>query len=150
MRWRCCCAGCSAGRGARPRSRVSRAWRRSSSPWWRSTSSSPTSTAFSDMDVKPEPSLLLVGTDFRCAPIELRELVSCTGEQAEHALVHLLARPGVTEAFLLSTCNRTEIYLQPQDEDEAYRTSLDVIFLQKAPELEKPGRLYVKRNGEAA
>ncbi|HEX3528117.1 MAG TPA: glutamyl-tRNA reductase [Thermoanaerobaculia bacterium] len=102
------------------------------------------------MDVKQEPSLLLVGTDFRCAPIELRELVSCTGEQAEHALVHLLARPGVAEAFLLSTCNRTEIYLQSQDEDEAYRTSLDVIFLQKAPELEKPGRLYVKRNGEAA
>ena len=101
-------------------------------------------------DVKQEPTLLLVGTDFRCAPIELRELVSCSGEQAEHALVHLLARPGVTEAFLLSTCNRTEIYLQPQDEDEAYRTSLELIFLQKAPELEKPGRLYVKRNGEAA
>jgi glutamyl-tRNA reductase len=97
-----------------------------------------------------EPPLLLVGTDFRCAPIELRERVSCTGEEAEHALVHLLARPGVSEAFLLSTCNRTEIYLQPQDEDEAYHTALDLIFLGKAPELEKPGRLYVKRNGEAA
>jgi glutamyl-tRNA reductase len=97
-----------------------------------------------------EPPLLLVGTDFRCAPIELRELVACTGEEAEHALLHLLARQGVAEAFLLSTCNRTEIYLQPQDEDEAYRTVLDLIFLKKAPELEKPGRLYVKRNGEAA
>jgi glutamyl-tRNA reductase len=97
-----------------------------------------------------EPPLLLVGTDFRCAPIELRERVSCGGEEAEHALVHLLARPAVTEAFLLSTCNRTEVYLQPQDEDEAYRTVLDLIFLRKAPELERPGRLYVKRNGEAA
>jgi glutamyl-tRNA reductase len=97
-----------------------------------------------------EPPLLLVGTDFRCAPIELRERVSCTGEEAEHALVHLLARPGVSEAFLLSTCNRTEVYLQPQDEDEAYRTVLELIFLKKSPELERPGRLYVKRNGEAA
>jgi len=97
-----------------------------------------------------EPSLLLVGTDYRCAPIELRELVSCTGEEAEHALIHLLARPGVAEAYLLSTCNRTEVYLQPRDEDEAYRTVLDLIFLRKSPELERPGRLYVKRNGEAA
>jgi glutamyl-tRNA reductase len=91
-----------------------------------------------------------VGTDFRCAPIELRERVSCTGEEAEHALVHLLARTGVSEAYLLSTCNRTEVYLRPQDEDAAYHTVLELIFLAKAPELERPGRLYVKRNGEAA
>lgn len=97
-----------------------------------------------------EPPLLLVGTDYRCAPIELRERVSCTGEEAEHSLLHLIARPGVAEAYLLSTCNRTEAYLQPRDEDEAYRTVLDLIFLKKAPELERPGRLYVKRNGEAA
>jgi len=97
-----------------------------------------------------EPPLLLVGTDYRCAPIELRERVSCTGEEAEHALLHLIARPGIAEAYLLSTCNRTEVYLQPRDEDEAYRTALDLIFLKKSPELERPGRLYVKRNGEAA
>src|SRR5436853_6070767 len=97
-----------------------------------------------------DPPLLLIGTDYRCSPIELRERVSCGSEEAEHALVHLLARPGVAEAFILSTCNRTEVYLQPRDEDEAYRTVLDLIFLKKAPELEKPGRLYVKRNGEAA
>lgn len=97
-----------------------------------------------------EPPLLLIGTDYRCAPIELREMVSCTGEEAEHALLHLIARPGVAEAYLLSTCNRTEVYLQPRDEDEAYRTVLDLIFLKKSPELERPGRLYVKRNGEAA
>ena len=97
-----------------------------------------------------DPPLLLVGTDFRCSPIELREKVSCNGEEAEHALVHLLARPGIAEAYILSTCNRTEVYLQPRDEDEAYQSVLDLVFLRKAPELEKPGRLYVKRNGEAA
>ena len=48
------------------------------------------------------------------------------------------ARPGVAEAYLLSTCNRTEVYLQPRDEDAAYQTVLELIFLQKAPELEKP------------
>ena len=56
----------------------------------------------------------------------------------------------MAEAFLLSTCNRTEILLQPRDEDEAYRTALELVFLKRVPDLEKPGRLYVKRNGEAA
>ena len=99
---------------------------------------------------RPAPPLLLVGTDFRCSPIELRERVSYAKEDAEKALVHLLARSEIAEAFLLSTCNRTELYLQPRDEDGAYRAALDMIFLPRSEELERPGRLYVKRNGEAA
>lgn len=97
-----------------------------------------------------EPPLLLVGTDFRCSPIELRERVSLGKEAAEETLVHLLASPGIAEAFILSTCNRTEVYVQPRDEDEAYRAVLDTVFLRRVPEMERPGRLYVYRNGEAA
>jgi len=97
-----------------------------------------------------DPPLLLVGTDFRCSPLELRERVAFAKEEAEKTLVHLLARNEVAEAFLLSTCNRTELYLQPRDEDGAYKAALDMVFLPRAPELERPGRLYVKRNGEAA
>jgi glutamyl-tRNA reductase len=100
-----------------------------------------------------EPPLLLIGTDFRCSPIELREKVAYHGAEGEDLLVHLLARPGIAEAFLLSTCNRTEIYVQPRDpheEDEAYRAALELTFLKRVAEMEKPGRLYVKRNGEAA
>ncbi len=98
----------------------------------------------------PEPPLLLIGTDFRCSPIELREKVAYHGAEGEDLLVHLLARPGIAEAFLLSTCNRTEIYVQPRDEDEAYQAALELTFLKRVAEMEKPGRLYVKRNGEAA
>jgi glutamyl-tRNA reductase len=97
-----------------------------------------------------EPPLLLLGTDFRCSPIELRERVALDREAAEEMLVHLLASPGVAESFLLSTCNRTEVYVQPRDEDEAYRAVLDLVFLRRVPEMERPGRLYVHRNGEAA
>ena len=99
---------------------------------------------------RPEPSLLLLGTDFRCAPLELREQVAYGAEEGEELLVQLLARPAIAEAFLLSTCNRTEVYLQPRDEDEAYRTALELVFLRRDREFERPGRLYVKRNGEAA
>jgi glutamyl-tRNA reductase len=103
-----------------------------------------------DAPARPDPPLLLVGTDFRCSPLELRERVHYGKEEAESALVHLLARPEVAEAFLLSTCNRTEVYIQPRDEDGAYRAALEVVFLSRSAELERPGRLYVKRNGEAA
>jgi glutamyl-tRNA reductase len=91
-----------------------------------------------------------VGTDFRCSPLELREQVAYDPASGEELLVHLLASAGVGEAFLLSTCNRTEIYVQPRDEDEAYRAALEMTFLRRVPDFEKPGRLYVKRNGEAA
>ena len=99
---------------------------------------------------RQEPPLLLVGTDYRCSPIELREKVSYGKEETEEMLVHLLARAEVAEAFLLSTCNRTEVYLQPRDEEGAYNAVLNMVFLHRVPELERPGRLYVKRNGEAA
>lgn len=99
---------------------------------------------------KQEPSLLLIGTDFRCSPLELREKVAYGGQEGEDLLVHLLARPGIAEAFLLSTCNRTEIYVRPREEEEAYRAALELTFLRRVQEMEKPGRLYVKRNDEAA
>ena len=100
--------------------------------------------------LRPEPALLLLGTDHRCAPIELRERVAYKGDEGEELLVHLLARTEIAEALLLSTCNRTEIYLQPRDDEEAYRSALDLVFVKRAPEMELPGRLYVKRNGDAA
>jgi glutamyl-tRNA reductase len=98
----------------------------------------------------PDPPLLLVGTDFRSSPVELRERVAYGAQEGEELLVHLLARPQIAEAFLLSTCNRTEVLLQPRDEEAAYRAALELVFLKRAPELDRPGRLYVKRNGEAA
>ncbi len=99
------------------------------------------------------PPLLLVGTDYRLAPLELRERVSMSPREVEELLVALLARPSIGEAFALSTCNRTEVYLSPRDEGDeetAYRELLDLLFLARAPELGQPGRLYVQRNREAA
>jgi len=99
------------------------------------------------------PPLLLVGTDYRLAPLELRERVALSPAETEELLVALLARPSIGEAFALSTCNRTEVYLAPRDErdeETAYRELLDLLFLARAPELGQPGRLYVQRNKEAA
>ena len=96
------------------------------------------------------PSLVMIGTDFRRASLDLREKVSYSQEQAAEALVHLLARPEVAEACLVSTCNRTEVYLHPLDEESALRTALDLTFLSRVPEIEKQGRLTIKWHGDAA
>jgi glutamyl-tRNA reductase len=94
--------------------------------------------------------LLLVGTDHRSSPLELRERVAYAGEAAEGLLVHLLARPEVGEAALVSTCNRTEAYVEPREDEAAYRTVVELAFATRAPELADQGRLYVKRGREAA
>ena len=99
---------------------------------------------------RDEPLLLLVGTDHRCAPVNLREQVSLSAEESEEMMVHLLARDSIAETVILSTCNRTEVYLCPRDEETAYRECLDLVFRRRAPELDEPGRLYVHRGRAAA
>jgi glutamyl-tRNA reductase len=56
--------------------------------------------------------LLVLGLNHQTAPLALRERVAFASEAVGAALQSLLARPGVIEAALLSTCNRTEIYCQ--------------------------------------
>ena len=52
--------------------------------------------------------LLLVGTSYQRAPVELRELLAYDRDLRRQALERLGA--GGTEAAVLSTCNRTEVY----------------------------------------
>jgi len=54
--------------------------------------------------------LLALGLNHQTAPVGLREQVAFGPEQLQPALAQLLAEPGVREAVLLSTCNRTEVY----------------------------------------
>jgi glutamyl-tRNA reductase len=54
-------------------------------------------------------SLLLVGVSHRVAPVELRERVALSEEEAASLAARLGAESG--EAVCLSTCNRTELYL---------------------------------------
>ncbi len=55
-------------------------------------------------------SLLVVGLNHRTAPVEVRERIFFDAERLPRALAMLAAQPGVREALILSTCNRTELY----------------------------------------
>src|SRR5688500_14912561 len=55
-------------------------------------------------------SLAIVGISHRTAPLEVRERFVIDAHASAEAL-HRLAAIGCTEAVLLSTCNRTELYM---------------------------------------
>ncbi|MFN7962600.1 MAG: glutamyl-tRNA reductase [Thermoanaerobaculia bacterium] len=97
----------------------------------------------------PPPGLLLVGMDYRTAPLELRERVAYGEEEAAAALVHLLAREEIQEALLLSTCNRTEVYLGPRTPG-ATEAALEIVFQARSSQAVAPGRLFVRSGREAA
>ncbi|MEO7936729.1 MAG: glutamyl-tRNA reductase [Dokdonella sp.] len=54
--------------------------------------------------------LITLGLNHRCAPVALRERAAFSADATGSALTELLAQPGVREAVILSTCNRTELY----------------------------------------
>jgi len=55
--------------------------------------------------------LIAIGLNHLTAPIGLREQVAFDADAAEAALRDLAREPGVEEAMILSTCNRTELYV---------------------------------------
>lgn len=63
--------------------------------------------------------LLALGLNHQTAPLALRERVAMDGGQLPGALEALGQVPGVAEAALLSTCNRTEVYAQVEEGREA-------------------------------
>ena len=58
--------------------------------------------------------LLTLGLNHQTAPLEIREQAAVTVEHLENALQDLMQRPGIEEATLLSTCNRTEVYCRQE------------------------------------
>ena len=78
--------------------------------------------------------LLVLGINHHSAPLEVREKLAFPPETQSDALTSLASRPGVSEAVLVSTCNRTEVYCRADDmaavrawlKEEASRAGLDV------------------------
>src|SRR5215467_5930853 len=60
--------------------------------------------------------IVLVGLNHRTAPVEVREKVSFTGDQALQAASELRSRGILEETLVLSTCNRSEAYGVPPEE----------------------------------
>ena len=57
----------------------------------------------------------ILGINHQTAPVDVREKMAFNREQLPGALSQLAKLPGVEEAVVLSTCNRTEIYCATRD-----------------------------------
>ncbi|WP_252364688.1 glutamyl-tRNA reductase, partial [Escherichia coli] len=62
--------------------------------------------------------LLALGINHKTAPVSLRERVSFSPDKLDQALDSLLAQPMVQGGVVLSTCNRTELYLSVEERDD--------------------------------
>lgn len=63
--------------------------------------------------------LIALGLNHLTAPVSLREQVAFDATVAPEALGDLTRQPGVEEAMILSTCNRTELYVSVAEGFEA-------------------------------
>lgn len=63
--------------------------------------------------------VVLAGLNYRTAPVEIRERFTLSGDDLAVALTVLSGRPGIDEAVIVSTCNRTEIYVAAHDTETA-------------------------------
>lgn len=63
--------------------------------------------------------LITLGLSHHHAPLEARERLAFTQADVNAALQRLHGLPGVTEAALLSTCNRTEIFAVVENPEDA-------------------------------
>lgn len=87
----------------------------------------------------------MVGLSHRTAPVEVRERLAFPGDEARRAL-ETLRRAGHEEAVLLVTCNRTELYLNP--ESESALGQVEALLEQVAGPLPSSlGRYLYRRTG---
>lgn len=96
--------------------------------------------------------LLAVGLSHKSAPLELREQVTLPPKRAARFAELLVGRDGIAEAIVLSTCNRTEIYVAATGAGAPRQTEL-IALLAADADLD-PGRLagfsYALRGEEVA
>ncbi len=95
--------------------------------------------------------LFLLGVSHKTTPVEVRERLDFASRGLGPALEALAARPGASEAVVLSTCNRAELYVAC-DEVPAARADL-LAFLAEYHGLEAAAlapHLYERVDAEAA
>ena len=97
--------------------------------------------------------LVAAGLNHRTAPVDLREVVAIADHRMPEELRSLLARDGLAEAAILSTCNRTELYAVLDDSAAPYAEEVLTGFLAAVggvPTSRFSGHTYYYRDERAA
>lgn len=95
--------------------------------------------------------LLALGLSHKTAPLELRERLALTEGRAASVMGELTSTEQVMEAAIVSTCNRTELYLVVNDSVEAESVALSALSREaETRPTELIGHLYSLRATDAA
>ena len=94
--------------------------------------------------------IILLGLNHKTAPIELRECIAFSKEEADAALKAFGKAPAISEVVLISTCNRVEILMATQDKSNAVNTAKTFLAeIKKLPMADFEQALYI-HEGDAA
>ena len=93
--------------------------------------------------------LIAFGINHKTAPVDIREKVAFAPEKMEHALHECLGNGDVSEAAIVSTCNRTELYTNINEDNDV--SSLLDWFCQyhKLNKADVEPYIYLHSNNEA-
>lgn len=88
--------------------------------------------------------IALIGCNHRTAPVEFRERIAFTTEQARHAATALREQGILEEAVVLSTCNRSELYGVPVDSGAPVTEAMEEFLtsFHRIPRADLNGRFY--------
>ena len=75
---------------------------------------------------------LITGVSHKTAPVEIRERLAFREEALPKALANLKSREGISEALVLSTCNRVEIIVTTSDDSDPQSIVDAFLFQEKA------------------
>lgn len=95
-------------------------------------------------------SFIVIGTNYKYSPIEIREQLSFSEKKAQDALSLLKENVLFDAGVILSTCNRVEIYISSKDLEMATLEIVD--FLSQFQGIDKRkllAYLYVHKKGQA-
>src|SRR5215470_9309672 len=86
----------------------------------------------------------LIGCSHHSAPLEIRERVTFSPQQAVEAASELRERGILDEALVLSTCNRSELYGVPTEQSLAAADAMEMFLtsFHRIPREDLSGRLY--------
>lgn len=94
--------------------------------------------------------IILLGLNHKTAPVEIRECLAFDGDETKIALKELMTKPAIKEAVLLSTCNRIEVLLAVEEENQAVQTAKTFVAgFKKVPVSDFEESLYLYKGDEA-
>lgn len=97
-----------------------------------------------------EPDVVVVGASWRSATLADRERLAVAGDRVCDAIAAVLAGDGILGAVVLSTCNRTEVYVHTTEHDAAASAVRTVLAGWAGMDLDELAAVTFEHRGEAA